>query len=244
MLRLFFLSPTPLLDWVERGVPMPACVELEYFGSGERPRRKPQFRIDNKKCFAEYRSKGFPLTLFADDTWCDVQCWPDRDDLVHSMSFYDYADEGTRHLELAREVMSFMDSVGADYGVAAESAEADRRNALVWAGRNRMNVGRDIRKYVPGLYWLNYFGQRYVEMHNLDLAEITERLGGELVPLTHGHFLQLYPLAADWITGDGEVSTFLASHPKYFSIDGLPRPGDFREDGSVVMSSEIFRRWP
>lgn len=244
MLKLHYLDPKRLVEWVERGGPMPESIGFAYFGTGEKPRKKPEFRIDDKERFVDYVSKGFPLTLFGRDSYCYVECWPDRNDLVSGLSFYDYSDDCAGYEASSRDVITFMASQGVDYAVAADEAEAERRNVLKWAARNRMNVGRDICKYVPGLYWLNYFSDRYLALHELALSEIVESLGGDLERLDDGFLYQLHSTAGDWRDKDALVSTYLSNHPRFFSIDGLPRPGAWLEDGAFVRTSEILKRWP
>lgn len=67
-------------------------------------------------------------------------------------------------------------------------------NGGMWA------LGRDMRRSLPGLFWLNAFGPRYVDLIGLDTlstAPATQtRVGSTVV-------VELYPSPGDWTTASG-----------------------------------------
>lgn len=65
-----------------------------------------------------------------------------------------------------------------DHGFACTSEEFDAKN-ISHEGGGTEAVGRDISKALPGLYWLNYFGEIYCELIGRD------RLGSAAAPYIH-----------------------------------------------------------
>lgn len=65
-----------------------------------------------------------------------------------------------------------------DHGFACTSEEFDAKN-ISHEGGGTEAVGRDISKALPGLYWLNYFGEIYCDLIGRD------RLGSAPAPYIH-----------------------------------------------------------
>jgi hypothetical protein len=89
----------------------------------------------------------------------------------------------------------------------------------------RQTLGADISAFLPGLYWWTVFSEELAARHHLDvteLAEFAERHerwrtaeGGNL------YAFQLYESPDDWKREEARVSTFLESHPNFFSLTRL-----------------------
>jgi hypothetical protein len=85
-------------------------------------------------------------------------------------------------------------------------------------------VGRDYARYVPGLYWLNYFSKEYMIDHKLDVEQLARYLRGTLEQLQNGVLLQLYNKPGQWEEYSEEVDQLLFHDQRFFSIKRIERP--------------------
>jgi hypothetical protein len=104
--------------------------------------------------------------------------------------------------------------------------------------------GRDFRRYVPGLYWLNYFEAGYLRERGVDLQEIILVLPGKLTNLQNGIVLQLYEKPSDWQQYSSQVDDVLSRANGFFSRRRvvLPPVTTLREVFDV--SAQIDKQWP
>jgi hypothetical protein len=81
-----------------------------------------------------------------------------------------------------------VEQISVDYGYATTREDYWQKNMSTEAGGLRA-VGRDISRYLPGLYWLNYFGHLYVDLigrerfRTAPASDVREIGGGFLVSL-------------------------------------------------------------
>ena len=102
------------------------------------------------------------------------------------------------------------------WGAAFDSDEFRSRNSYegpdgMWA------LGRDVRRSLPGLYWLNLFGEPYVQLiggnrfSTLDAAVVQKAARCVI--------LEIYPLPADWTSEEGRdrhARTLRQLGPQFF----------------------------
>lgn len=99
--------------------------------------------------------------------------------------------EGLPIAEWARNLFTAVaEAVALRYGQARTRAEFDAKNMIRERGSTRA-VGVNLKRALPGLYWLNFFGSEYLHLLGLERlatapAPIVERMGdGVLVGLGH-----------------------------------------------------------
>lgn len=109
------------------------------------------------------------------------------------------------------------------WGYACSWAETCDRHVckvpVSWSSRPcTVPVGQDLTRYVPGLYWKNYFSREYLEQRGLAIEGIAEALDGRLQACGDGVVLTLYNSPADWKESSDRIDEFLLANPAFFSI--------------------------
>ena len=230
--------------WIRERLPeLPYPLLPTYFGDGESPIKRDEYRIDNGSAFERYFSgprKG--LGFFADGFW---------------MSFDLYSETSSRLTVFARArfaphcraLLTELDAAGAEWGGAGMRNESASRNFLELeleytpGGRATGWRGRDHARYVPGLYWLNYWSHEYIAARKLDPDAVVSALGGEITPLANGIILQLYDRCDDWTSKRQEVDDFLEASPAFFSMRQVDVPR-LMTPKDVNKFLALHRKWP
>jgi hypothetical protein len=261
LLSLYFRSAEKLRRWAMTGwADLAEPLRVQWFGgTGERPVRRPDHSASDLGALREYMSQERPgYTLFGERLWYDMSLsdkrrqWTDDGmnrwvDMDCTMDIWAEAEP-----ELVQALPGLVLSLqvhGLNYGYGGALAELQRRNQYQIAVFEKPgkfitgHLGRDHTRYVPGLYWLNYFSEAYLEQHRLDVKGIADRLNVTLKHTAHGILLQLYPRPQEWIDLDTTVSQVIRETPGVFSIDDVPIPQSIAlRDQS--WGAEAWRRWP
>lgn len=86
------------------------------------------------------------------------------------------------------------------WGAAYVRSEFSKRN-LHDEADGRWALGRDVRRYLPGVYWLNVFGSAYV--HLIGEQRIRTVPTGKVLGLGNNLMLQVYGSPEEWSTEAG-----------------------------------------
>ena len=227
---------------------MPNGLDLVYFGDSEFPVRKPNYAMSDKKRFDEFlKRQGSGGFLFGQGYSASFYRSPN---VPSTIAFYPDEKKGESFCELAGAILRFFPARGATYGYACASEERRARNLVeydLWGRgtKSTTHVGTDIRRYIPGLYWLNYFANAYRELHPIDLEAIARETGGVLYALGGGYLLRLYRRPSDWRMHDDVVRRCMDANPHIFSrsqVDLLPPGLSPRE--YMERSGKLGREWP
>jgi hypothetical protein len=83
--------------------------------------------------------------------------------------------------------------------LAAEEERFHRNRVVVKLGNNTIEswVGRDITKYVPGLYWITYLSYDLLRAHNLPVKPI-KAIAKETTESHAGLVVRLYDEPVQW----------------------------------------------
>lgn len=96
-----------------------------------------------------------------------------------------------------RFMVTLLGTLTFDHAFACARGEFELHN-LDRAGGGLRAVGRDISRYLPGLYWLNYFGDVYCRL--MDRERIRTAPAFAVDDLGSGILLQLSAAPAEWAT--------------------------------------------
>ena len=83
-------------------------------------------------------------------------------------------------------------------------------------------VGRDIRKYLPGLYWLTVVSETLAEEHGVPLSKVGTSASNEVVFENGRHLFQFYDHPNQWREHRRAMDALCSVLPGGFSIDVLP----------------------
>lgn len=169
--------------------------------------------IDNSRDFALFfnnRTTGF--FLFGPALNCLASIVPGKSILMYCSidGEPDLAKRFMVHMALAQPI----------FGFACAPEEREWRNQVVIKqGVNTIEswVGRDTRKYVPGLYWLTLLPVTLAKKHGVPLSVI-EGVALEHMELEGGqHFFRFYEEPGDW-RSTAAVAELCSSLPSVFDV--------------------------
>jgi hypothetical protein len=230
---------------------LPEAFRPTYFGLGERARRRPEFEVANAAAFRSYLVLHGSVGLFADGYWLDVDPGGQHRPMqLHRPARLNlYGRSLARSIAFMREAVPELSDVM--YANACVPDEYEHRNALsvriedsLSGGSSHSFIGRDVLRYVPGLYWLNYFSDEYAAARGVDVKALAARLSGQLTRTTRGHLLELYDAPTRWAEWSDSVDEVIESTAGFFSKRhiAIPESASFREIDAVTM--KIQKEWP
>jgi hypothetical protein len=122
---------------------------------------------------------------------------------------------------IVREFLIYMASADPIFGFACTPKEKEAKNRVTTKqGVNTIEswVGRDTRKYIPGLYWLTLLPVALAEKHGVPLSVI-EGVALEHMVLDGGqHFFRFYEEPGDWRSTTA-VAELCSSLPGVFDVE-------------------------
>lgn len=135
------------------------------------------------------------------------------------------------------------DECGCSYAYGAAWSERRNRNGLK-DDRGEDWAGRDSRRYVPGLYWLNYFSRDYRDRFEIDVSSLAQRTGGRIEPLTNGDLLTLYDRPEQWVAQNDKVRAVIEQTRNLFSISCINVPKNMTPREDLDWSVQLHQKWP
>jgi len=100
-------------------------------------------------------------------------------------------------------------------------------------------VGRDIKRYLPGIYWITWISNRYASMHKLSPVEIAAEVGAEIRSLHDGHLLQLGQHPSEWRNYLEKIKKYTAGKDNIFFVDKV-NVADIKTDAEL---DKITKKW-
>jgi hypothetical protein len=242
----FYLISECVWTWVDVELPkLPQEVRPTHFGDEGRIRRKATNTIAERERFTNFRDRhrgGF--CLYGDRIMIDLTSHA----RVPSSIYFSMTPEDPRLLNCSVQILESFSRCGAAWGFAGEWDEYAARNQFtikyVDKGSCQGFIGRDFRRYVPGLYWLNYFSNDYALKRAIDFAELASRLNATVVPLDNGTILRLYEKPADWRARQGEVADVIHQTKNFFSMRNVQIPTNLSQRNPEHFSWSPFTEWP
>ncbi len=115
------------------------------------------------------------------------------------------------------------------------------RRQITWRAR----LGTDIRRYVPGLYWLNYLSFDYCRHLGIDLEELVTRTGAERYDYPEGVVLKLYDHPRNWQAHRDRILDAIDPLPYVFSLRRVdPVPEGLTPREALEWDNKMHSRWP
>jgi hypothetical protein len=122
-----------------------------------------------------------------------------------------------------REFLIHMAAAGPIFGYACAEEELERRNRITTElGINTIHswVGRDIQKYVPGLYWWTLLPASLAEQHGIPLSTLVSPAREHIEIEGQLHLLRFYEKPEDWQTAP-VMAELYRSLPGVFDVEKL-----------------------
>lgn len=246
LLAGFFELGADVRAWIETGLEgLPSAVRPTHFGESERIRRNPTNQLSDRKRFNHFvaRHRG-GFFLYGTGFFVDITI---STDVASKITFWGPRSD-PRFPDFGPAILTCFDAHGATYGFGCDWGEYRARNGYVIhyvdRGRSEGWCGRDFRRYVPGLYWLNYFSDAYLERFPVDLPNVVSTLKAELLPAVSGKILRLYENPLDWEERCKDVADVIHRTDYVFSIRDVVIPTDLYQKDSLSPAASPAREWP
>lgn len=235
-IRVYF-EKSRLTDLLLTLLEFPASVRPRFFGESEKIEGQAN-RVDDSADFGKFVSAhpgGF--FLFADDalfqffTAGDKPCY-----FVASLS-------NDLPPDSHRIIFQRLAAIDVPFALISEVDEFEHRNHLCHrVGKNSIEswVGRDIRKYLPGLYWCTMISIAALDELGVELDALTasaissDRLG-------NCHLLQFYRTPDDWKSHADRLDELCESVDGVFSSRFVDRVA--REARNYIEYSDVVDAW-
>lgn len=232
------------------GVPgLPESLSVRHFGRGERARRTAQNQIECGDDFRKFLKRcDFCCTLYGRGVALDT--WPSDATLSRIVVRFSSLQGG--RVGLVGSLLEVLERIGQLYGFSCLWSERRARNQ--WSvsisgtptGRGCSTgwFGRDVRRYIPGLYWLNYISDEYAVERGVVCEEIAAELGGCTRRLLRGTLVQLYDSPTDWKDHDAAVCRVIDRTPGIFSRREFPIPASLPMGKDRELSRKLSELFP
>ena len=121
---------------------------------------------------------------------------------------------------LATEFLAQMTAAKPVFGFACVPEEREWRNrVIVRLGNNTIEswVGRDTRKYVPGLYWTTLMSHALAMRHGISIPDL-KRNAIECKCIGDFHLFRFYENPNDWLANKGKMDELCLLSAGIFSV--------------------------
>lgn len=216
---------------------LPRQIRPDRFSSDE-DEEKVEGRIDDGLKFKTFIAKNrYGFFLFGERARYNVVPHP-KNGFSHLMA--DELDGGLAESD-AIAVLNVSVSAGAAFAFAASSEEYHHRNRYVRTlGENQFEawIGRDARKYVPGVYWLTVLSAEHADT----VATFSKSLGATITQMDSQHvLLKVFDSPNEWQRHADRIDEWLAKQPSFFSKRRvLPQLNSAFDIGAL---SEVAGEW-
>lgn len=196
--KVFFDNKNNAIKSVDFLLDLPEAIKPVYYTADEGRINKSNLVLNVDK-YEEFKNKnplGFMLYVNK-DIYFDI-----------SLGEGDYCRVDLySEVELAEElIVSFFEVLAQSdpfFGLGCEIEEYEHRNiTFKQIGANAISswVGRDLKKYVSGVYWYTFFSDRILDAHGIDLATLlTEAVKIHLKGNSGLHLLRFFESSKDWV---------------------------------------------
>ncbi len=221
---------------------LPDQLKPIYFSRTERLRKNPEFEIVNSARLTEYLESQSWYWFHGDGY--QLSAGYDTDGIGNVLLIASRASVFSQLPKWFSNIQNFL-----YYANAGVPAEYEHRNGfeLVVPGTGITGhgwVGRDLKKYAPGLYWLNFFSNEFEARYGFKAKELEAPTSGRLLNSTNGSMLQLYGAPTSWVERVERIDDALVVLPGFFSRKraGVERIIETHDEIQII--SELGRDWP
>lgn len=194
---IFFEDKLDANSLVSRLKRLPEAIRPVYYAEDERRIIKENVLSDTE-CFQAFLSDN-PLGFILHATK-GVEYGVDTPNVgLSRVSLYLSAES---NLELVVDFISALTELGPVFGYACEGDEYDHRNRyFITIGKEHIEswVGRDLDKYISGVYWYTLLTDELLSRHSVKLADLTaEAISCEVLGDGSYHLLKFFEYPYDW----------------------------------------------
>lgn len=221
---------------------LPQAIRPAYFGDSENKLNERNIVSDSQlfERFLRRNTSGF--FLFGNDgcRLYDIKISPREE------CFELYLDMSE---DIEDNILPFFETIvwaNPEFAYAADLNERKHRNRCCKIiGMNRISdwVGRDIRKYVPGLYYCTLFSERLIRMHDIDFARLASAaLSHDELRSGEYHLLRFFGNAAAWKANAATLDDLCDCTDGIFSIQTVLC--SVADINNLIDYDEVISRWP
>jgi hypothetical protein len=138
------------------------------------------------------------------------------------------------------EFLARMAAANPVFGFACVPEERRLRNRVtVEMGANIIEswVGRDTKKYLPGLYWLTLISEALARLHHVSIEELVKNAHEHVMVRPGNEYLfQFYQEPQDWLVNKRKIDTIYASSPGIFDIEKVRPAAMAASTGAELLS--------
>jgi hypothetical protein len=254
VVEAIFRTREEALACIRDGMPgLPQPIRPTHYGDSEPPPKRQENLVQDRERFNAFIEKsrgGFCLACSCG------HCTVDLDSLLSfgsehvSVIALDGPPLKSFKSEWGIALLELYAGYGSVYALSADWEEYRKRNQLVIpftdGGESQQFIGKDIYRYVPGLYWLNYMSDAYCDRMSVDPAAISEQLGARNWQAGTGTLFQLYDHPGDWQKRNTLVEAVIDATPNFFSIRRVAVPQNISKYEYLCGDAGGFdaREWP
>jgi hypothetical protein len=204
---------------------LPEAIRPTHFGEGEGPNepRFPLASVGARVALKELGRSGY--LLFGDQ-------------LVYMVTHFRYgyselfvSSEEEEELPIGGELVELMRALtrhGLEFGFVAEEEEYLHRNQHTYRlphGRVESWVGRDLSRYLPGLYWTTAFSRVIAQKYGVEAETLPA--GARALDFGPEHLgFRLFDVPKDWPRHAEQIDAYCEQRPKIFSLQRVRGPLD------------------
>ena len=121
--------------------------------------------------------------------------------------------------EVVQDLIKGLFNIPVKHVFAAQLQEREHQNRIIVKkkyGTHETWVGRDLTKYLPGVYWLNLVPKSLLEQHGIDaqsidsISTVFKKVGDDK------YLFQLYPNSIDWMEHAKSIDAWRLKTPGVF----------------------------
>jgi hypothetical protein len=130
------------------------------------------------------------------------------------------------------------------YGYACRPDEMAHRNRIVAQkkyGAHEAWVGRDFRKWLPGVYWINVVPSELLERHGLRIEEFNSIAHSIELIENKNYLIELYASSDQWVSNSDKIDHWCEGHSGVFGRAQAKH--DFDQAQNFLESSRVLERW-
>lgn len=232
------IAPDSIARATRRLLKLSGAASPSYFSASERVVRDRAHAVANGPALRAFLStrREFTLATMA-GTW-DISEYSER-----RFKFTFYGRRTMLDAELASVVRRMAGCC--EFAYACEDREERARNRVEVELSDGSSIesyaGVDLRRYLPGLYWITYVSRGQIRKRKIDV----DALGAQRVELLRtGVLLHMYEDRRDWRDHFVRIGKTLAQQDAFFSRDRLDRSLSRLRSRTEAGVDRCLDRWP
>ena len=144
----------------------------------------------------------------------------------------------------SRNFVLEMSKIDLLYGYACLPEEREHRNRVVINkdyGQHQAWVGRNFRKWLPGLYWINIIPENLVKAHNLNIDNLFDFSEYKVEKKFNNYIIECYADPSEWVRQTEKIDRICSETEGIFSKSEAVL--DIVRAKSYMETSEKMGRW-